>query len=124
MSLACGSARDRPGWASGVTGRRSVTVQVAAQLDLSVREVLIGHATRQYHGSAWMRTDQHEPEVSVKHGSVSSFVIDVGHAKQAQEPALELAQLGREDHGSSSLPNAERVSLHVVEQVDQPAGRG
>jgi hypothetical protein len=42
-----------------------------------------------------------------KRWSVSSLGIDVGHAKQAQEPALELAQLGREDHGPSSLPNAE-----------------
>ena len=45
-------------------------------------------------------------------------MIGVGHAKQAQEPALELAQLGREDHGRPR-PNPERVALHVVEQVDQ-----
>jgi len=72
---------------------------------LSVREVLIGHATRHHRGSAWMRTGQHESELSGKRWSASSLVIDVGHAKQAQEPALELAQLGLEDYGPSSSPN-------------------
>ena len=54
---------------------------------------------------------------------VASGVIDIGHAEQTQEPALEPAQLGPEDHGRSS-PDSEQVTLHVVEQVDQSAGRG
>ena len=36
---------------------------------------------------------------------------------------MQSAQLGREDHGRAP-PSSERVALHVVEQVDQPAGRG
>ena len=57
--------------------------------------------------------------LSVELRPVESSVIDIGHAEQTQEPA----QLGREDHGRSS-PGSERVTLHVVQQVDQSAGRG
>ena len=53
---------------------------------------------------------------------VESSVIDIGHAQQPQEPALEPAQLGREDHRRSP-PYSERVTLHVLKQVDHSAGR-
>ena len=118
------SARDRRRWASQTRVRHTLTDGAGAQLDSPVREGLIGDATRHHHGTAWMGTGQHVSDLRVERRSVKSGAIDVGHAKQAQEPALELAQLGFEDHGPSSPPNAERVPLHVVKQVNQAAGRG
>jgi hypothetical protein len=61
--------------------------------------------------------------LSVELRPVESSVIDIGHAQRPQEPALEPAQLGREDHRRSP-PYSERVTLHVLKQVDQSAGRG
>ena len=54
-----GGPRGRRAYARSPTG-------LAAQLDLSVREVLIGHATKHHRGSTWMRTGQHESELSGK----------------------------------------------------------
>jgi hypothetical protein len=80
---------------------------LAAQLDSPVREVLISHATRHHRGAAWVGTGQHVSDLPMNRKSVKSGVIDLGHAKQAQEPALEFAQLGREDQGPSSRANAQ-----------------
>jgi hypothetical protein len=84
---------------------------------------LIGLATQYSWNHAWIWTSHHVSHLSVELQPVESGVIDIGHAEQTQEPALEPAQLGPEDHGRSS-PGSERVPLHVVEQVDHSAGRG
>src|ERR1700677_2776946 len=95
----------------------------ASQLDWSVRDRLIGLPTKHCHGSGSMRSGQHEPALSRKRWLLRSLRVDLGHAKQAQELALELGQLSLEDHRPLSTPNLERMPLHVVEQIDQPAGR-
>ena len=58
-----------------------------------------------------------------QHGSRAQRVVDVRHAQEAQDSALELAQLGHED-GRRSLAYSQRVTLHVLEQVDHPAPWG
>ncbi len=98
-----------PGWSLRVIAQPSATDRVAAQLEWSVRDGMIGPPTKHYHGGVNTVTGQHEPALSRKRWSLRSLVVDLGHAKQAQEPALELAQLGLEDQGTSSPPNAERV---------------
>ena len=50
----------------------------------------------------------------LRHWPLKSGVKDFRHAEQAQEPALQSAQLGRKDHGGAP-PDSERVTLHVVE---------
>ena len=56
-------------------------------------------------------------------GESRQGVIDTCHAQELQDAALELAQLGHEDN-RRSLAHSQRMTLHVLEQVDHPAGRG
>jgi hypothetical protein len=61
------------------------------QLGPSAREVSIGLATRHRSSIASIRTPRHVSDLSVKHWRIRSGVVDIGHAQQAQQPALEPA---------------------------------